>query len=115
MTGWHISVYRQAGGGASPAAEDSPRGARLAVWQSEDGGLWWLDELVRDGAAINLGGIGYPSCYTAMASRLLPRVIDGPPKARRTWVAGGSDVITSAWAGRTVLDHQEIAQCRPDE
>lgn len=73
MTGWHISIYRQADGGGSPAAKDSPRGARLAVWQSEDGGLSWLDKLVSGGAAIHLGGdMGYPYWYTAKAADLAP-------------------------------------------
>jgi hypothetical protein len=116
MTGWHISIYRQADGGGSPAAKDSPRGARLAVWQSEDGGLSWLDKLVSGGAAIHLGGdMGYPYWYTAKAADLLPRVTDGPPKARRVWHAGGADLLGRTWAGRTTLDQQEIAQCRPDE
>jgi hypothetical protein len=31
MLGWHVSVYRQTDGGASPAAFESPEGTRVAV------------------------------------------------------------------------------------
>ena len=60
MFGWHVSVYRQTDGGASPAAFESPEGTRVAVWQAGIGGLDWLIELVKAGKAINLGGDGYP-------------------------------------------------------
>jgi hypothetical protein len=64
MLGWHISVYRQKVGGLS-----TPKGQRLAVWQTGLGGLDWLDELVKAGKAINLGeNGGYPCRYTATLS-----------------------------------------------
>ena len=59
MTGWHVSIYRQADDGVSPATLDSQRGGRLAVWQAEDGGLQWLDELVRDGVLESRQGLGF--------------------------------------------------------
>jgi len=61
MTGWHCSVRRQANGGRSPAEPTSKRGAQVAVWQAELDGRDWLDALVKEGRAINLGGNGgYP-------------------------------------------------------
>jgi hypothetical protein len=48
MLGWHISIYRQADSGVSPAVADSRDGTRLAVWQIGLGGLDWLIELVRE-------------------------------------------------------------------
>ena len=60
MLGWHISVFRQADDGSSPAKAGSEEGVRLAVWQTGLEGLQWLDALVEAGHAIDLGGNGYP-------------------------------------------------------
>jgi hypothetical protein len=115
MLGWHISVYKQENDGRSPATAMSPKGERLAVWQTGFNGLDWLDELVKTSRAIDLGGNGYPSRYTATAEYLIPRIIDKPPGALRTWVAGGGDILTNKWEGETVIDHAVAATCRPDE
>src|SRR5688572_11215799 len=111
MMGWHISIYRQTEGGASPAAAETPHGIRLAVWQTGSNGLDWIDELVRDGKAIDLGGCGYPCRYTATAGYLIPRILDEPPGARQVWVAGAGDILTHKWAGKTVLDQAAVACC----
>ncbi len=44
MLGWHVSVYRQTDGGASPAAFESPEGTRgtaaidwNSFWRSDSG------------------------------------------------------------------------------
>ena len=115
MTGWHISVYRQTDKGASPATPESPRGERLAVWQTGDGGLGWIYGLVKEGKAIDLGGDGYPHRFTAAAEHLIPRIVDGPPGARSTWASGATDIITYKWEGKTAVDRAEIADCSPVE
>lgn len=115
MMGWHISVHRQANGGSAPAMADSKEGARIAVWQADLEGLEWLNELVADGKAIDLGGNGYPNHYTAKAEYLLPPIVDGPPEARRRWVCGPDDVLGAAWEGRTVIDRAVADDCRMDE
>jgi len=115
MLGWHISIYRQSDGGESPATFGSQQGARLAVWQTGLGGLDWLQELVKEGKAIDLGGNGYPSQYTAPARELLPHISVHPPGAREHWLSEPGDVLTAKWAGKTVIDTTAVAQCRPDE
>ena len=115
MLGWHISVYRQPGGGEQPATAESEQGTRLAVWQASFNGLQWLDELVKAGKAINLGGNGYPCRYTLQAANLVPKIIDEPPEANQTWVHGEGDVLTEKWQGRTVVDKAVGAQCLPQE
>jgi len=115
MTGWHISIFRQADGGSSPARADSEEGIRLAVWQTGSEGLDWVDELVKNGHAINLGGNGYPRRYTARGEYLLPRIAGGPPEARSVWECGEHSVITSKWTGKTVVDGAAADDCRPDE
>jgi hypothetical protein len=115
MLGWHISIYRQTGGGESPAAFASPTGNRLAVWQTGLEGLDWIKELVKNGKAISLGGNGYPCRYTATAEYLIPAMSDRPPGARDTWVWEASDIITEEWAGKTIIDRVQAAACRPNE
>jgi len=115
MLGWHISVFRQVDGGTSPARAGAEEGARLAVWQTDVGGLKWLDALVEAGQAVNLGGNGYPSYYTAQAEHLIPQIVDGPPGARDTWMRDPHDIVASQWEGKTVINHAVVDDCRPDE
>jgi hypothetical protein len=115
MLGWHISVFKQRNDGASPATAESEHGTRLAVWQTGLGGLDWLEELLKAGKAISLGGTGYPCRYTATAEYLLPRIIETPPGARTVWVCQAGDIIADKWEGRTVVDREAATHCRPNE
>jgi hypothetical protein len=115
MLGWHVSVYKQKDGSGSPATAQSPEDARLAVWQTGLGGLDWLDELVKAGKAVNLGGNGYPSRYTAIAEYLIPQIIETPPRARADWLREASDIVTDKWEGKTVIDRAVAEHCSPHE
>ena len=86
------------------------------MWQTGLRGLDWLDDLVKEQKAIDLGGnCGYPNEYTAMAAHILPKLRGRPPKARPVWASGVEDVITPQWHGRTTKDGHAMAACRPDE
>jgi hypothetical protein len=115
VDGWHVSIYRQTDGRSSPATSETKEGARLAVWQTAWDGLRWLDELMKQEKAIDLGGCGYPNRYTARARFLTGYVRVGPPHAKAVWSSGPQDVITDKWEGKTVLDVAESAACDPDE
>lgn len=115
MLGWHVAVYRQKEGFLSPAKWETPEGTRLAVWQTGIGGLDWLDELVKAGKAINLGGNGYPGRYTANAECVVPRIMEHPPGARTDWLLEAGDFVTSQWEGKTVTDPKAASECLPDE
>lgn len=115
MLGWHISVFRQQEGGASPATMESAKGPRLAVWQTGFEGLKWLEQLVEAGNAIALGGNGYPVRYTATAEHLLPEISDQPPQARDTWAHDPGDILTDKWEGKTVVDPVTVSECPPGE
>ena len=115
MLGWNIGVFKQRNGGASPATAESQHGTRLAVWQTGWGGRDWLEELVKAGKAISLGGTGYPCRYTATAEHLIPRIIETPPGALPVWIYNKGDIITDKWEGKTVVDREAAAHCRPDE
>ena len=115
MLGWHISVYRQKDGGASPATMELSEGIRVAVWQTGLNGLEWLEELVKADKAIDLGGNGYPRRFTSTAEYLVPRIIEQPPGARSTWVSQAGDILTDKWEGKTVIDRAAAEQCPLDE
>jgi hypothetical protein len=117
MLGWHVSVYRQPDGASSPATFESREGARLAVWQTDVGGLDWLIELAKQGKAIDLGGNGYPSRFTARAEILVPHLLGGTFSANETWLIGEGSYIADAkaWVGKTEIDQEGAQQCRPDE
>ena len=134
MLGWNVGVYTIVAGSTSdtPAPKDQPstrglsltqmdslrdafaRGNRIAVWQADVAGLWWIDELVKSGAAIAARANGYPSVFYVKAVDVVPR-LDAPPGARPVWVSGPDDVLTGKWAGRTVIDHSAAAACPPEE
>ena len=114
MLGWHISVYRQADGGAEPAEQESPKGDRVAVWQTGLGGLDWLDALVETGEVVYIDDPRYPARYTAQAKHLLQR-IKRPPKAKKVWSSGPHDILTDKWVGTTAFDQTVAAACSPDE
>jgi hypothetical protein len=114
MLGWNIGIYRLKKGEV-PATATSPQGMRLAVWQTGVRGLDWIDTLVEEGKAINLGGDGYPCRYTATAEHLIPHFVTGVPEAHSTWSFDASDIRMEGWEGKTVIDQTAIAACRPDE
>lgn len=93
VLGWHISVYRQAEGGASPASWGDDLGARLAVWQGPVGALGWIKALLADQRAVMIGGNGYPFQYSARVVDIRQTILDAPPLAHEHWRAGVDDVL----------------------
>ena len=115
MLGWNIGVYRLMENEEGPATATSAYGTRLAVWQTGLYGLKWIDELVKEGKAIDLDGNGYPFRYTATAEHLIPHFVNGVPEARERWSFEVTDIILEGWEGKTAIDQAAIALCRPDE
>jgi hypothetical protein len=117
MLGWHVSVYRQPDGGSSPATFRSPEGVRIAVWQTDVHGLDWLIDLAKQGKAVDLGGNGYPSRFTARSEILVPHLVGETFPANQTWVIGEGTYIADpkAWVGKTQVDQEGAQRCRPDE
>ena len=113
--GRHIGVYRQQNERSGPASFGAAHGARLAIWQTGLGGLRWLDDLVKEKKAIDLGGNGYPTEYTAVASHIIPRLRDDPPETKPVWTFDAGDIITAEWLGKTTKDPEAMEFCRPDE
>ena len=101
VLGWHVRVFRQVGGGDEPAGADAwVKGARVAVWQTRLGGLSWIEGLVTQDRAIDLGGNGHPNRDTARARDLLPPIETGPPEANPHWRADPTRATSSPRGGR---------------
>lgn len=114
MLGWHIGVYRTADRERAPLTMDSPLGTRIAVWQARWEGICWIDQLVEDGLARQLGGDGYPYRYSASIKALAP-FLSSPPAARENWVYGANDIINSNWQGKTQVLKELLKICPPSE
>jgi hypothetical protein len=115
MLGWHVSIYRQKNGGATPATFESQQAERVAVWQAGLYGLNWINDLVRDGKAIDLGGDGYPVRYTAPAQYLVPQIVKGLPEAHAIWSHDEGDILNEKWAGKTVINVELAKRCDRSE
>lgn len=88
MLGWQIIVRKE-------SAENS-----LASWTSGLGGTDWLDKLVKEGKAKDLGGNGYPNNYSANASEILPLLT--------------TESINSIGGANTRLKTDQISNCSMD-
>lgn len=88
MLGWQIIVRKE-------SAENS-----LASWTSGLGGTDWLDKLVKEGRAKDLGGNGYPNNYSANASEILPLLT--------------TESINSIGGANTRLKTDQISNCPMD-
>lgn len=89
MLGWQILIRKE-------SAETS-----LASWTAGLGGTEWLDTLVNENKAKNLGGNGYPNSYSAKASAILPLLMP--------------ESITAIGGGNPRLKIDEIESCSADE
>lgn len=114
MLGWNIAVYRLKSKNIIPSSS-TELGKRLAVWQTGLGGLDWLDGLVKENKALDLGGNGYPNRYVAQALNIISSIKDKPPLAKDVWSSDEGDILLDDWAGKTVLDNKEMLDCMPEE
>ncbi|RBP46555.1 hypothetical protein DES53_102946 [Roseimicrobium gellanilyticum] len=115
MPGLHITVYKQKDGGATPASFGEPTGAKLAVWKARLEVLRWIDDLVKEGKIIALGGNGYPFEYTTQIHLVKDTLPQGPPHERKNWNHEEGDILGEGWLGKTTIDMEAIAQCPPEE
>jgi hypothetical protein len=106
MLGWKIYITQE-------SSADKP--SSLIIWSTGISGLDWLDQLVKDGLAHDLGGNGYPNRYSAKAAVLLPKVIPALPNYEGKFVIGDDYVLVSGEHWDIKLNQSEIDACSPDE
>jgi hypothetical protein len=112
MLGWGINIWRQ--------IDDTTKGFRnrngfVAGWEATLEGIKWLDALVANGQAADLGGNGYPLRYTATASVIARQLANGPPNHPGPVTIGDDYCLPSGWTGSFEIDQAELAKCSPDE
>lgn len=107
MLGWDVFVYRPVAG----AKDDR---VLLARWSTSVFGLSWIDDLVKQGRAEDLGGDGYPCRYSARADVLLPVLRAGLPRNASPLVIGEEGVSPAGWSGGVEFHEDRVATCPGD-
>ena len=101
MLGWEVFAFRS----SSAKREDL-----IVHWMTSVFGLDWLDRLVKDGKATDLGGDGYPNRYKIPAGVLIPILSKGLPANSSPLVIGDDYVLPEGWSG-CVTWRQDPATC----
>ena len=114
MIGFEIFVYR-ADLVTDPNATWPEEKALLIRWLVGGlGGLRWIDDLVKEGKAVDLGGNGYPLRYTALAKDFLPRIASGIPKPGGGPIIGEDYYLPANWIGKPAIT-KEFACCPAEQ
>lgn len=87
----------------------------FAEWDAGLGGTDWIDRLVAQGKAIDLGGNGYPLKYAAAASTLIEVLRNGPPKHQGPPVVGDDYFLSGGWVGNPRIDLKALEALDPGE
>ena len=112
MLGYEIEIYKFTDGMDITSLKiDKPI---LARWSSGGfRGLDWIENLVSEAKAEDLGGNGYPLYYKAKAQFILEALALDAPKNKGQTIIGDDYVMPSDW--RSEIDTSKIAKCDPDQ
>lgn len=112
MLGFDIEIYKFTDGMDITSLKiDKPI---LARWSSGGfRGLDWIENLVSEAKAEDLGGNGYPLYYKAKAQFILEALALDVPKNTGQTIIGDDYVMPSDW--RSEIDTSKIAKCDPDQ
>ena len=112
MLGFDIEIYELTDGMDITSNKiDKPI---LARWSSGGfSGLDWIDNLVSEAKAEDLGGNGYPLYYKAKAQFILEALALDVPKNKGQTIIGDDYAMSSDW--RSEIDTSKIAKCDPDQ
>ena len=112
MLGFDIEIYKFTDGMDITSLKiDKPV---LARWTSGGfRGLDWIENLVSEAKAEDLGGNGYPLYYKAKAQFILEALALDVPKNKGQTIIGDDYVMPSDW--RSEIDTSKIAKCDPDQ
>ena len=112
MLGFDIEIYKFTDGMDITSLKiDKPI---LARWSSGGfRGLDWIENLVSEAKAEDLGGNGYPLYYKAKAQFILEALALDVPKNKGQTIIGDDYVMQSDW--RSEIDTSKIAKCDPDQ
>ena len=112
MIGYSISVYVFVEG--VDITSISNDNEALATWTSGGfGGLDWIDNLVSEGKAEDLGGDGYPIYYKAKAQVILQALATDTLKNKGQTIMDDENVLSADW--RSKIDTSEIAKLKSNQ
>ena len=105
MLGWEVFAFRNS---------NAKRENLIVHWMTSVFGLDWLDQLVKEGRATDLGGNGYPNRYEISVGVLVPLLSKGLPANSSPLVIGDDYVLPEGWSG-SVTWRQDPATCRASD
>ena len=112
MIGYSISIYKFVEG--MDITSISNDNEALATWTSGGfDGLDWIDDLVSEAKAEDLGGNGYPIYYKAQAQFVLKALAMDTQKNEGQTIVDDENVDTPDW--RSKIDTSEIAKLKPNQ
>ena len=112
MLGFDIEIYKFTDGMDITSLKISK--PILARWTSGGfHGLDWIENLVSEAKAEDLGGNGYPLYYKAKAQFILEGLALDVPKNKGQTIIGDDYVMPSDW--RSEIDTSQIAKCDSDQ
>ena len=76
-------------------------------------GLDWIDNLVSQAKAEDLGGDGYPFYYKVQAQFVLQALATDTPKNKGQTIMDDEGVLSSDWQSK--IDTSEIAKLKPNQ
>jgi hypothetical protein len=107
MLGWQVFVNKE--------AEADRAGQSMMSWNTGLDGLSWLDELVKQGLAQDLGGSGYPNKYIGKASIILPKIVPSLPSYDGKVVIGDDYALKAGESWEIKINQTKIDACSPNE
>lgn len=112
MIGYSISIYEFVEG--MDITSISNDNEALATWTSGGfDGLDWIDNLVSEAKAEDLGGNGYPIYYKAQAQVILNALAMDTPKKEGQTIMDDENVLSTDW--RSKIDTSELAKLKPNQ
>ncbi|HWV46133.1 MAG TPA: hypothetical protein VN039_08970 [Nitrospira sp.] len=109
MLGWGVMVLRP-----EVASTGKPE-CLLARWTTGVSGLGWLEDLVKEGKAIDLGGDGYPNRYPITLDLVLPILHRGLPSNDSPVVIGEDYLVPPGCNGKIEVNTAELVDCSNSE
>ncbi len=112
MIGYSISVYEFVEG--MDITSISNDNEALATWTTGGfGGLDWINDLVSDAKAEDLGGEGYPFYYKVKAQVVLQALATDTPKNEGQIIMDDKNIMSSHWQSK--IDISEIKKLKSNQ
>lgn len=110
MIGYTIFVYKFIEGMDITKTKEKA----FLTWSSGGfDGLDWIDNLVSQAKAEDLGGDGYPFYYKVQAQFVLQALATDTPKNKGQTIMDDESVLSSDWQSK--IDTSEIAKLKPNQ